>query len=39
MTDFAHVELEPWNSRKGSGLEMKVGKSLGGSVCSNQESG
>lgn len=29
-TDFGSVELEHWNPRKGSGLEVKVGKSLSG---------
>lgn len=38
LTDFGCVELEPWNSRRGSGLEMKVGKMLDRSVFSNQES-
>lgn len=38
VTDVGCHELEPWNPRKGSGLEMKAGKSLGRSVCSNQVS-
>lgn len=29
-TDFGSAELEHWNPRKGSGLEIKVGKSLSG---------
>lgn len=35
MTGVGCAALEPWNPRKGSGLEMKVGKLLGGSVCSS----
>lgn len=38
VTGFGCAELEPWNSRKGSGLEVKFGKPLSGSVGSNQES-
>lgn len=38
MTAFGCVGSEPWNLRKGSRLEMKVGKSLGGNVYSNRES-
>lgn len=37
VTGFSCAELEPWNSRKGSELEMKFEKPLGGSVGSNQE--
>lgn len=37
MTDFGCVGSQPWNSRKGSRLEMKAGKPLGGKVYSDQE--